>query len=150
MAMAYQLVVIVHVALTMVWFGAGLGLPRRLRAGIARGRSEATAAAEDAMRGSRTAILAALATIATGIALVLIGGGFALVSPRIHLGLALTALALLLELVTRSILRKAERSIASEDDRASALPRVRRAAMTQGMTHLLIVIVLGLMVWRLA
>jgi uncharacterized membrane protein len=148
--MAYQIIVIVHVALAMVWFGAGLGLPRRLRAAIARGRSEATVAAQEARRASRTAILAALATTGSGLALVFIGGGFALASPRIHAGLGLTVVALLLELATRSILRKIDDSIASEGDPASALPRVRRAAMTQGLTHLAIFAVLALMVWRLA
>lgn len=150
MVVAYQIVVIVHAALAMVWFGAGLGLPRRLRAGIARGSAEAKAAAQDALRGSRMAIWAAVTTVATGLALVLMGGGFALSPPRIHLGLGLGIGAMLLELATRSSLRKASSAIGAQSDPSRALPMVRRATMTQGMTHLLILVILALMVWRLA
>lgn len=147
--MLLQLLLVLHVLAAMTWFGGGLGLPRRLRMGLARGRPAATDAAADVLRGVRVAAIFGLVTIATGFALIFVGGGFAVFAVRIHIGLSLALIALALTWFgARPAWARAARITAGQEPLADATRYAKRAAMLHGITHALLVATLALMLWR--
>lgn len=148
-AAAYQSLVILHVLAAMTWFGTGLLVPWRLRRGLARGRPVAAEAADEVVRGTRLTLVAGALTLASGVALIFAGGGFALYPRRIHwaLGTGVVAFALGLFGVRPAWVEVARIAAgAAPLDGANAL--ARRAAQLQALAHLLQVATLALMLWR--
>jgi len=150
MAVSYQVLVVLHVLSAMTWFGMGLGLPRRLRLGLARGRPAAAEAAGEVLRGERVSLVAGALAIASGLTLVLVGGGFALYPRRIHWGLGLGLVAFALGLfAVRPAWGKVARIAAGDGPLEAAAPLAKRAAMLHGIGHLLQMATLATMLWRL-
>jgi uncharacterized membrane protein len=84
---------IAHVAAASVWMGGSLTVPRDIRRTLALGQPHA-GELMPRLRGVASIMnWSALATLLSGVALVLVVGGFALVPHRIHAGLLLTLLA---------------------------------------------------------
>jgi hypothetical protein len=149
MAATYQVLVILHVLAATMWFGMGLSLPRRLRLGLARGRPAAGEAADEVVRGARLTLVAGALAIASGLTLVLAGGGFALYPRRIHLGLGLGLVAFAIGLIgVRPAWVKVERIAAGDAPLDGAKALAKRAATLHAVAHLLQVATLVLMLWR--
>lgn len=87
---AYVALKIVHILSMAVWFGGGAGVIADLRRTLPLGPNHWEAARARTNDGARRTIAAGVSTLLTGLALVFAAGGFRHVSPRIHLGLALT------------------------------------------------------------
>jgi hypothetical protein len=144
--MAYQLLLIVHVLGAMTWYGVGLPIARRMRRGLVGERPAADEALAESVRAATLSLVFGAVTLASGLGLVFAVGGFRMFGPRIHAGLGLTVLALLLGVVLRAVCRRAVGAVRAGVE--SARPFARRAAMLQGIVHALIAVTLVLMLWR--
>ncbi len=136
-----------HVLGAATWFGPRLFWPRRLR-GALETMDAAKAALASIGRELNVTAGAAVLTIATGLGIVFLHGGFGAVSPRIHAGLGLTLMAffggLALELPALARIRAAvDRSALGE-----ASPHVKRVVMGAMLEHTCWLATLVLMVWR--
>lgn len=150
MAATYQALLVVHVFAAMTWFGMGLGLSRRLRLGLLRGRGAAVDAAAEVRRAGTISLVFGAAAIATGVTLVLVGGGYAVYARRIHWGQGLAFVAFVLGLfVVRPAWAKVAVVAAGDGPLDPAFPLARRAAVVQGVVQLLQIATLALMTWRI-
>ena len=142
MTQVYQALLVVHILLAASWFAARLGVAGRLRRGFERGGTAALEAIADATRQQRWAFGAGVLTLATGLGLLFLLGGFRGSPPRLHIGLALTLLALVSELVLAyPALRRLGVPAQAESGR-------KRLALASGLVHLLWVATLVTMVWK--
>jgi len=137
-----------HVLASACWFGPRLFWPRRLRAALAKSHDAASAVVPSIGRELNLTVGSALVTIATGVALIFLHGGFKAVSPRIHAGLGLTLVAFVagiaLEVPAIAKIRAAvERSALGE-----AQPLVKRVVVGAMIEHACWLATLVLMVWR--
>ena len=89
------LVVLVHIALAALIIGLPLGLPRLIGQGLNSGHAAALRlAALEAARRGKLAQVAAVLTLLSGVALILLSGGFSQVSTNFHVALGLMLLAI--------------------------------------------------------
>ncbi len=144
--MAFDVVKLLHILSMAVWFGVGLGVAGDVRRTIARGKPHTEMLAARVGRTLTIAAVGGLATICTGIALILLSGGMKGVPPRIHagLGISLVAYALLLVVIRPAAARLDEVLAKGNTDEATSI--AKRLAMTTGIDHLLKLSVLVLMV----
>ena len=137
-----------HVLAASCWFAPRLFWPRRLRAAL--GSSEAAKVVVPAIsREMNFTTLSALLTIATGVALIFMHGGFKAVPKTIHMGLTLTLVAffagLAIELPALVKIRAAVERAANGE----GLPLVKRVAIGAMIEHTCWLATLVLMVWRI-
>lgn len=141
-------VLALHVLASSCWFAPRLFWPRRLRAALASSNEAAKVTVPAISREMNLTTASALLTIATGVALIFMHGGFKAVPKTIHMGLTLTLVAffagLALELPALVKIRAAvERSALGE-----AQPLVKRVVMGAMIEHTCWLATLVLMVWR--
>lgn len=142
MTQVYQALLVLHLLLAATWFGTRLGVGGRLRRGLERGGTAALEAIADAARQQRWALAAGVLTLATGLGLLFLLGGFRGSPPRLHIGLGLTLLALIAEL---ALVYPALRRLGVP---AQAAAGRKRVAVGSGIVHLLWVATLVAMVWK--
>jgi hypothetical protein len=137
-----QALLVLHVLSAAIWLGAGLGTARRLRTAWQEGGALLRAAADDARKMQRWRLIGAIATVVTGLAIVLGGGGFAAQPVRIHVGLALVMVGLALELALVAP------AIARVGEGDAGRRAIRRIAAGTGAVHLVWLLTLVTMLWR--
>ena len=142
MVLGHQLVLFLHILAAAVWLGAGLGLSRRVKRGLQVGGAALDGALDDARRARVLSLIGAIATVASGLVMLFLLGGFKAVPVRIHLGLGLSLFALLAEvaLVWPAI------SALLAGRRGPGL--VKRVAAGTGVVHLLWALTLASMLMR--
>ncbi len=145
-----QILLVLHVAAAAYWFGAAAGLPRRYRGLLEQVPTEAGKLTGGMRRELLFFGLAPLVVFVTGLLLVLGAGGFAGVSPRIH---AAMGLAVLWIGVGSALGRPAALRVLADVDRGQVddgtRGAVRRLGMATGIGHLLFLVMLTLMLWRM-
>ena len=140
---------VLHIACAAVWWGVPMSMSRDIRTTICLGQPHAGALISRVNRSRVIAIGAGLATIISGIGLVLLVGGFALVPTPIHIALTLSFILLSSEYLwegrTWSRLIECIRSRESDEVTRGV---VRRMSLIGGLQHTLWFFVLVLMVFR--
>ena len=144
--MLFDVVKLLHILSMAVWFAVGLTVSGDVRRTLARGKPHTEALGARVGRTFLIAAIGGLATICSGIALIILSGGMKGVSPRIHagLGLSIVAYALLLVVIRPSAARLEEVIAKGDNDAATAISK--RLAMTTGIDHTIKLAVLVLMV----
>lgn len=146
----YQLVIIVHVMLAMTWFGSTLSWPRSMRQIAGCDPECAKAQLQGWQRTGTIAAVAGFLVLLTGIGLALMfPGGFGGLPVRYHIALGITLAWNILGGVGAgpTSMKFAEQVQAGVSGEALK-PLVKQASMISGIMHLLFVIVLVLMLWR--
>lgn len=135
-----------HLAAVAVWLGGGLAAPRDIRRTLELGQPHTAELMPRLRTISKIMNTSALFTVLTGLALVFAVGGFGQVPHRIHLGLALTLLAVV---VGRWMIRPVLGEIAQATRRTVSSEETRRILAkfwaVNGVEHALRVAVLVLM-----
>jgi uncharacterized membrane protein len=139
---------IVHIAAASVWIGGGLSAAPDIRRTLSLGEPH-SAELMPRLRGvAKLMNLSALLTLVSGLAIVFAVGGFARVPHRIHAGLALTLLAII---VGRWMIRPVIGDIAQATRTPVAREQldriVTRFRVAVGVEHALRLAVLVLMVY---
>ncbi len=140
-------VVVVHVAAAAVVLGASLGWGRLLRQAAEAGQAAARVATADVMRRMTLVRIASAMTLFTGIALILLSGGFGIVPKNFHIALTLMLATLgwvMLGLVPR-VKSLDGLAAASHFDRAQFTASVGKVGMGTGIIHALWIVILVLM-----
>jgi hypothetical protein len=91
---ARLVLLILHIAAAAISFGGTLGLARLIRAGASAGPSAFQVAVRDAARRAVLGRLSGVVTLLSGVGLVLLRGGFAVVPKNYHVALGLMWLLL--------------------------------------------------------
>lgn len=147
------LLLLLHISSAAVVFAGPLGMTRNLRANLEIGGKALELAARDAARRAAFVGLGAIGTLATGVALIFLMGGFAVAPLNFHMALGLMFLALFVGLVVvrpqvQSIVKRTTNASAPADSEAIR-SAIRRIAMGQGIQHLLWLGMLTLMFYRI-
>jgi len=131
-----------------VWFAGTLTLAGDIRRTLSRGQPHSDVLSERVGRAVRISQVAGVSTLVSGLVLIFGLGGFGAISPRIHAGLTLSLVALVVEFVLLGpAVGKLERSLAKGvSDEARAIGK-RFSALT-GVLHLLRLVVLLVMVFK--
>jgi hypothetical protein len=87
---ATSAVKLIHVLSIAIWFGPKLLVPADLRRAIADGAAAMEAAVRRINLVQKVTIAASMATLASGLAMIFLYGGFSAVPLRIHIGFGLT------------------------------------------------------------
>lgn len=141
------LVVIVHVAAAAVVLGGSLGWGRFLRQAAEGGQVAARVAAADVMRRMMLVRIGSAMTLFTGIGLIFLSGGFAVVPKNFHIALTLMLAALgwvLLGVVPR-VKRAFGIASAVEFDPKAFAAAAGKVGMSTGIVHALWLVILVLM-----
>jgi len=139
----------VHLLSMAVWLGGGLTIAGDVRRTIARGKPHTDVLAARIERGLGIGAIAGTFTLFTGLGMVFAMGGFGAVSPRIHAGLALALVTFAVELLgLRPTVSRLGQALAAGDAK-DLKPMQRRIAMFTGIGHLLKLVILVLMVFKL-
>jgi hypothetical protein len=140
-------IVIIHVAAAAVLLGTSLGWGRLLRQAAESGQSAARVAVDDVMRRTKLARVASALTLLSGLALIFVGGGFAVVPKNFHIALTVMLATLgwvVLGLVPR-VKALAAQVGAADFNRAGFEAAIGKVGMATGIVHGAWLIVLVLM-----
>lgn len=145
------IVLVLHVTAAALLFGGGTGIVRNLKTTLELGKEVFKLATADAARRSRLVGMSSLLTLATGLALIFMTGGFAQVSLNFHIALAVMLAAIVVSsvLVRPSVMKLAGLAQAENIDKDAARSLIKRLAMGIGIVHLLWLITLTLMFVRI-
>jgi hypothetical protein len=140
---------IVHIAAASVWMGGGLNAPRDIRRTLPLGPPHVGELMPRLQAIAQLMNLSALLTLVSGIAIVLVIGGFARVPHRIHLGLGLTLLAFVAgRYLIRPVLGEIARAIGAAPVTPEKVAQIMvRFRLVTGVEHALRLAVLVLMVY---
>jgi len=140
---------ILHIAAASIWMGGGLNAPRDIRRTLPLGQPHVSELMPRLRAIAQLMNVSALATLASGLALVFAVGGFARVPHRIHLGLALTLLAFAAgRYLIRPVLGEIARAIKAPPVEPAKIDHIMvRFRMVNGVEHALRLAVLILMVY---
>jgi len=142
MPLAYQIVLIVHVACAASWFGGTLFLPRRVRDALSLGADGGRVAIAGLQHEGRVLRVASTLVFLTGMGLVFLRfGGFAGLPVRFHISLLLTLIWLGLD---HAVTGRALKTLSPTATPAEA----KRLTGVVGAQHLLFTTTLVLMLWR--
>lgn len=144
-----QIALILHIAFAAVWFGAGIRLAGQVRAVAALDGAAARPMAEDINQTRRIILWMVGGTLLFSLITFFSYGGFGVYGPRYHASLGLILIMGLIEIALIQPTWRSIRSTFLTDAVDTATPKTGRMAMFVGINHLLWVIVLVLMVWRL-
>ncbi|MEN9579443.1 MAG: hypothetical protein RJA70_2452 [Pseudomonadota bacterium] len=145
------LLLVIHIAAAAVIFAAPLGSVGSLRRALAGGDAAVMrSAAKDAAVRAGLASAGSLVTLATGLALIFLMGGFGVVRPQIHaaLGLLLLAIGFSLGFVKPAGRRLGLAALAEPPDKLGFGRELTKLRVGAGVLHLLWTTVLVLMVYR--
>lgn len=138
---------VLHTLGMALWFAAAITITSDIRRTIARGKPHTDVLEVRVVRSLNVSAVGALLTIASGLALIFVRGGFAAVSPRIHVGFTLALITLAIELVlVRGELGKLGDALESGATGALA-SMTRRTSMYAGIGHALKLAILVLMLY---
>lgn len=143
--MGILIVKVLHVALAAGWFGVGLSVPGDVRRTIALGPPHLGPLHARLLRTGMIARISAITTILSGIALVLMMGGFGTVQHRFH---AAIALAVVTAGVGITMGKLAEKIVAAGENASpeTLSPYAKKIAALSGIHHLLWLTILVLMI----
>jgi putative copper export protein len=136
---------LLHLLSMSVWIGGGLLPPWDARRSLALGKPYAEALLDRLAIVGRLLIAAGVVTLATGLWLTFLKGGFKAVSPRIHIGLGLTILIFALGPFTEAAVSRLRKTVAADDD-AGARATGRRFTLLASLEEVIRIAVLCLMV----
>ena len=136
---------LLHLFSVSVWIGGGLLPPWDASRSLALGKPHSAALIGRLAVVGRILIAAGVATLATGLWLVFLNGGFREVSPRIHVGLGLTILVFALAPFTEVSVSRIRQAVASDDD-IGAIVHGRRFSLLASLEEVIRIAVLCLMV----
>lgn len=142
---------VIHITAAAIIFAAPLGTGGSLRRALASGDAAVMrSAAKDAGARANLAGLASWVTLATGLALIFVMGGFVTVRPQIHaaLGLLLLAIGFSLGFMRPAGRRLAVAANAEPPNLAVFEGELKKLQAGTGVLHLLWLTVLVLMVYR--
>jgi hypothetical protein len=144
------LVLIVHISAAAVLFGVPLGLTRMVRGALAKGSETFKLAAQEAAFKGKLAGMSSMVTLMSGLGLIFLAGGFAIVPKNFHAALALMlgAFAVSITVMRPNIARLVEASLKEPIDESSARAAVAKLGMGTGILHALWIVILGLMFVR--
>lgn len=130
-------IVIIHVAAAAVLLGTSLGWGRLLRQAAESGQAAARVAVDDVMRRMNLARIASAVTLVSGVVLIFVAGGFAVVPKNFHI-----ALTVMLATVGWVVLGLAPRVKAlaaqvgeAEFNRARFEASIGKVGMASGIVH---------------
>ncbi|MBL8742320.1 MAG: hypothetical protein JNK04_14525 [Myxococcales bacterium] len=138
-----------HLLSMAVWFGGGLTVAGDVRRTISRGKPHTDILAARIERSLGIGAVAATFTLLSGLGMVFAQGGFGAISPRIHAGFALSLIVFAVELLgLRPTVAKLGQTLANGEAK-DLKPIQARIAMFTGIGHLLKLVILCLMVFKL-
>jgi hypothetical protein len=131
--------------------GANTGLVRNLKRTLDLGKDAFVVATEDGAKRARLIGMCSLATIATGLVLIFMIGGFARAPINFHIALATMLVAITFSSVFMrpQMMKLVGLGKAESLDPSAALAHIKKLAMGQGILHLLWVATLTLMFVRI-
>ncbi|MSS72537.1 MAG: hypothetical protein EXS64_13745 [Candidatus Latescibacteria bacterium] len=146
--LTFLILKMIHLLSIATWLGAGLLISGDVRRTIERGKPHTDLLPERVKRSGKIALIAGILTLGTGLGLIFNMGGFANVRPNIHIGFGLVLVMFVLRLgLIGPTWRKMEGSLGG--DLAEARRLAGRFGMLHGIEHLLWLVVLVLMAFRL-
>lgn len=146
------LLLVIHIASAAVVLGGSFGVTRLIRKSLDLEIRALRVATEEAVRRARMTSVASIATLWSGVGLIMLMGGFKVAPLNYHIALGLMFVAVLLNLI---VLRPAAARVwrAAQAD-VPARPEIERAltrmGMAQGVLHLVWICILVLMFQRIA
>jgi hypothetical protein len=140
-----QLLLIVHVASAMVWFGSTLFIARRTKSALELEGKARTVSFAELLREARVFTSASGLVFLTGLGLAGLFG-FGNLSPRYHASMTLSLIWVALD---HAIVRRSLVSLASGASDGTPEAVLKRLRVTLGVQHLLFTVTLVLMLWRL-
>lgn len=143
-------VLLVHISAAAILFGAPLGLVRTTRSALSKGPATFTHAAQEAAFKAKLAGMSSMVTLMSGLGLIFLGGGFAIVPKNFHAALAvmLAAFAVSLTVMRPNTLRLVKASEMNPIDEQGARAALGKLGMGSGILHGLWVVMLTLMFVR--
>lgn len=144
-----QISLILHIAFAAVWFGAGIRLAGQIRKVTALEGTNAHPMVRDIDQTRKVILWAVGGTLLFSLAAFFTYGGFEVYGPRFHASLGLILVMALLEVALIQRTWRAVRAMLLGEASGDASSKSGRVAMFVGINHLLWVVVLTLMVWRL-
>lgn len=144
-------ILIVHIAAAALILGASLGWGRFLRQAAEAGQAAVRVAVDDVSRRLLLVRIGSMMTLFTGIALIFLGGGFAIVPKNYHIALTvmLAGAGWVFLGVVPKVKALAQVGGASEFDRAAFDGKVGKVGMATGIVHGLWLVLIVLMFVRL-
>jgi hypothetical protein len=144
-----QFSLILHIAFAAIWFGGGIRLAGQVRKAASDTSGDVQALVRD-IDGTRRLILWAVGgTLVFSLLVFFMYGGFASYGPRYHASLGLVLVMAAIELVLTQPAWTSIRDVRLADTETDVSSKTGRVAMFVGINHLLWIVVLALMVWRL-
>lgn len=145
------IVLVLHISAAALLFGGATGIVRNLKATLELGRDAFKLATLDAAKRGRLMGMSSIATLATGLSLIFMAGGFAVVPLNFHiaLGIMLGAIGISAVIVRPSVTKLASLALAEKLDKGASLKLIQRLAMGTGILHLLWLVTLTLMFVRI-
>lgn len=144
-------VLLVHISAAALLFGGGIGIVRNLKATLELSRDAFKLATADAVRRGNLMGLGSILTLATGLGLMFMAGGFAAVPLNFHMALAIMLGAIVVSsvIVRPSVMKLSGLALAENVDKEACLKLTKRLAMGTGILHLLWFAMLTLMFLRI-
>jgi hypothetical protein len=144
------LLLVIHIAAAAIAFGAPLGIPRLLKASAAAGMLPFQIAVNDVAKRARLARMSGITTLFSGVIMMLLNGGFAVVSKNYHaaFGLMWLLLGISFFVTTPAVKKVKALAAASTLDQAAAVACANKIGMAIGIGHLLWTLILVLMFQR--
>lgn len=148
MATTLFVVKFLHIIAIATWFGHKLHLPSDIRGSLGAGLDAARAMLPRMQRAKKIGFGAGVLTLATGLTLIFLSGGFAAVPPRIHAGFTLTLLIFAVSAAGVGPTWKRVEEAVTGGDLATAQAKAKRMGMFFGIEHLLWTLTLATMVFK--
>ena len=126
-----------HLLAMALWFSTALFFPGDVRRTLARGAPHTSVLAERTDRVVRFSALAGFLTVGTGLGLVFQMGGMRALPTRLHIGLGLGVLLLLLEVAAIGPVWAGVSKALAADKLDEARAQAKRLAPLSGVSHLL-------------
>jgi high-affinity Fe2+/Pb2+ permease len=151
MATLRIILLVLHVAAAAVLVGASAGLIRNLKRNLELGGQSFVLATEDLKKRSGLMGMCSLTTLATGLCLIFMMGGFAVAPKNFHIALLLLLVALIFSATFMRPRGVKLGALAKKEplDKEGAMALIKKLAMGQGILHLLWLCTLTLMFVRM-
>lgn len=145
----YLGVKLLHVLSMALWIGGSLVAVIGVRESLERGLDHARATSDRLQAITKLMVPSGLLTLVTGAGLIVLGGGFANMPPRILIGAALTVATFLIgATMANPALTRFKRAVEEEKDLAEAKVQIARFLKAVNLEQMLRLVVLMLMVFR--
>ena len=145
----YQILLVLHIAFTAIWFGSSISTPGRIRRGLQSGDAEAKWMVSETARALRLSFIFGILTFVSGLVLVFQVGGFKHVGKNIHMSMGMVLVMIALDMVLQTIWKGAQQKFSETGDHSILQGVKGKMVMFGGMQQLLWLVVLGLMVIKI-